>query len=159
MRRITDYLLVCSVICLAGCELASSFRTPAQEIYEKNAIPIGGKLSAASKRALERDYHQGPEWFCGFRKHDLRGDFKYEEGVIRRDPTAVLLVGDTYYVWYTKGSGKTHGFGTGDPSKKVFPWDLTEVWCATSKDGWDWKEQGLAVARGPAGAYDDSTLR
>lgn len=113
-------------------------------------------LSAASRRALH--YTLGPEWFCEFREHDLQGDFAYEEGVIRRDPSAVLLIGDTYYVWYTRGEGQTAGFDTGDPSQKVFPWDLTEVWYATSKDGWDWKEQGLAVGRGPAGAYDDRAV-
>jgi hypothetical protein len=158
MKHITCYLLSCLIIGMAGCESLSPSRKTKEEIYENNAIPIGGKLSAASKRAIERNYDQGPEWFCGFRKHDLKGDFKYEEGVIRRDPSAVILVDDTYYVWYTKGEGKTYGFGTGNPSKKVFPWDLTEVWYATSKDGWDWKEQGLAVGRGPQGAYDDRAV-
>lgn len=143
------------MISTAGCESPSSTQKTKEEIYENNAITIGGKLSAASKRAIERNYDQGPEWFCGFRKQYLKGDFQYEEGVIRRDPSAVILVGSTYYVWYTKGEGKAYGFGTGDPSKKVFPWDLTELWYATSKDGWDWKEQGLAVGRGPQGAYDD----
>jgi len=158
MKRITCYFLPRLLIGMAVCESPSSPQKIKEEVYENNAIPIRGKLSAASKHAIERNYDQGPEWFCGFRKHDLKGDFRYEEGVIRRDPSAVILVGDTYYVWYTKGKGKTYGFGTGDPSKKVFPWDLTEVWYATSKDGWDWKEQGLAVGRGPQGAYDDRAV-
>jgi hypothetical protein len=114
------------------------------------------KLSAASRRAL--NYARGPEWFCQFREYDLKGDFRYEEGVIRRDPSAVLLIGDTYYVWYTRGTGETAGFGSGDPSAKVFPWDLTDVWYATSKDGWTWEERGLAVGRGPQGAYDDRAV-
>lgn len=113
-------------------------------------------LSAASRRALQ--YTKGPEWFCQFKEHECTGDFAYEEGVIRRDPSAVILVGDTYYTWYTKGEGETAGFGTGDPNAKVFPWDLTEVWYATSKDGWSWQEQGLAVGRGPAGSYDDRAV-
>jgi len=158
MKHIALYVLLCLGIGMAGCTSPSATRKDKEEIYEKNAIPMNGKLSAASKRALERHYDQGPEWFCGFRTQDLKGDFRYEEGVIRRDPSAVLLVGDTYYVWYTKGEGKTYGFGTGDPSKKVFPWDLTEVWYATSKDGWEWKEQGPAVGRGPRGTYDDRAV-
>jgi hypothetical protein len=158
MKHKTLYFLLCFVVGMAGCKSPSTTPKIKEEVYEKNAIPIGGKLSTASRRALERHYEQGPEWFCGFRKQDLKGDFQYEEGVIRRDPSAVLLVGDTYYVWYTKGEGETYGFGTGDPSKKVFPWDLTEVWYATSKDGWEWKEQGLAVGRGPQGAYDDRAV-
>ncbi len=114
------------------------------------------KLSTASKRALT--YIKGPEWFAEFREADLLGDFSYEKGVIRRDPSAVHKIDDTYYVWYTKGVGETAGFGSGDPAKKVFPWDLTEVWYATSVDGWVWEEQGLAVGRGQAGAYDDRAV-
>ncbi|MEM7113164.1 MAG: glycosyl hydrolase [Chloroflexota bacterium] len=114
------------------------------------------KLSAASIRAL--DYTKGPEWFIQFREADLGGDFAYKCGVIRRDPSAVLDIDGSYYVWYTKGVGETAGFGSGDPKAKVFPWDLTEVWYATSKDGWEWKEQGLAVGRGEAGAYDDRAV-
>ena len=121
-----------------------------------NASANDRHLSAASKRAL--NYTRGPEWFCQFRVADVKGDFAYEEGVIRRDPSAVIRIADRFYVWYTKGEGETAGFGSGDPSKKVFPWDLTEVWYATSKDGWDWQEQGLAVGRGPAGAYDDRAV-
>jgi hypothetical protein len=108
-------------------------------------------LSAASRRALQ--YTRGPEWFCQFKVEDLQGDLQYQEGVIRRDPSAVLLIDGTYYAWYTRGEGETIGFGSGDPSKKIFPWDLTEVWYATSTDGWHWHEQGLAVGRDPAITY------
>ena len=119
-------------------------------------MPDSNYLSAASIRAL--NYTQGAEWFCQFREHDLGGDFKYEAGVIRRDPSAVIQVDGLYYVWYTKGEGETVGFGSNDPFQKVFPWDLTEVWFATSKDGWDWQEQGVAVGRGPAGTFDDRAV-
>ena len=145
------------LIVLTGCELSGSARIT-DDVYDRLAISNKDKLSAASKRAIQRNYDQGPEWYCEFRTSELKGDLKYEQGVIRRDPSSVILIDGIYYVYYTKGSGKTHGFGTGDPSLKVFPWDLTEVWYATSKDGWDWKEQGLAVGRGPAGAYDDRAV-
>ncbi|GIV80033.1 family 43 glycosylhydrolase [Litorilinea aerophila] len=114
------------------------------------------KLSAASKRALA--YTKGPEWFCEFKEYDLGGDLAYQEGVVRRDPSAVIQIDDTYYVWYTKSTGETAGFGSGDPSKKVFPWDLSEIWYATSQDGWTWREQGRAIGRGPAGAFDDRSV-
>ena len=140
-----------------GC-VASARPEPPPSAYEILALDKKHKLSAASKRALAGQYYQGPEWFCDFAYYDLKGDFRYEEGVIRRDPSAVLEINGTYYVWYTKGTGKTYGFGTGDPDKKVFPWDQTEVWYATSKDGWDWQEQGRAVGRGPAGTYDDRAV-
>jgi hypothetical protein len=113
-------------------------------------------LSAASKRAL--NYTRGPEWFCEFRESDLKGDFAYEEGVIRRDPSAVLRIDGTYFCWYTRGEGESEGFGTGDESNKVFPWDQCEVWYATSPDGVTWKEEGLAVARGEPGEYDDRSV-
>ena len=128
------------------------------EVYERNAIPNTEKLSAASKRALVRNYDQGPDWFAGFETHDLTGDFAYEEGVTRRDPSRVLSVNGKYYVYYSRATGETAGFGTGDPEAKVFPWDKTEVWYATSTDGWEWKEEGLAVGRGEAGSYDDRSV-
>ena len=113
-------------------------------------------LSAASKRAL--NYTLGPDWFCQFREQNVTGDLAYEEGVIRRDPSAVIAVDGTYYVWYTKGQGLTQGFGTGNPDAKVFPWDLTDVWYAISDDGWHWTEQGPAVERGSKGSYDDRAV-
>ena len=79
-------------------------------------------LSAASKRAL--NYTKGPEWFCYFRQQDVTGDLAYEPGIHRRDPTAVIRVNGVYHVWYSKSPGVSSGFGTGDPTKKVFPWDL-----------------------------------
>lgn len=127
-------------------------------VYDFLAIPKGGKLSAASKRALERNYAQTPEWFMEFKTMDLKGDFAFEEGVTRRDPSDIIKVDGLYYVYYSKATGETFGFGTGDPEKKVFPWDKTEVWYATSKDGWTWDEQGIAVGRGEAGAYDDRSV-
>ena len=128
------------------------------EVYERNAISNKNTLSAASKRALERNYDQGPEWYCEFTITDLKGDFAYEEGVTRRDPSAIITVDGTHYVYYSRATGETYGFGTGDPEKKVFPWDKTEVWYATSTDGQEWKEQGIAVARGAAGSFDDRSV-
>ncbi|MCM2679580.1 family 43 glycosylhydrolase [Echinimonas agarilytica] len=117
------------------------------------------KLSLASKRAIERGYDsKGPEWFIEFEVEDLKGDFEYEEGVIRRDPTAVIEVDGTYHCWYTKGEGETVGFNSSNPNDKVFPWDLTEVWHATSTDSMTWKEQGCAIAAGEPGSFDDRAV-
>ncbi len=137
---------------------ATEVRDYSDETLEFLAIPNNGNLSAASKRALERNYNQGPEWFCQCETYDLKGDFAYEEGVTRRDPSAVILVDGTYYVYYSRTTGATQGFHTGAPNAKVFPWDLTEVWYATSRDGWEWKEQGRAVGRGEPGAFDDRSV-
>ena len=118
--------------------------------------PTDRKLSLASQRAIERGYDQrSAAYFIEFKEEPLKGDFAYEEGVIRRDPTAVLRIDGVYHCWYTRGTGETKGFGTGDPDAKVFPWDKTEVWHGTSPDGWTWKEEGPAVQPGPEGNYDD----
>ncbi|MCF7364426.1 glycosyl hydrolase [Vibrio sp. A1-b2] len=116
------------------------------------------KLSLASLRAIERGYdRRGPEWLIEFDVQELKGDFAYQEGVIRRDPTAVIQVDDLYHCWYTKGEGETKGF-TGNPDDKVFPWDKTEVWHATSVDGITWEEQGAAIQVGKPGSYDDRAV-
>lgn len=116
-------------------------------------------LSLASQRALERGYDkQGPDWMVEFDVSPLKGDFAFQEGVIRRDPSSVLNVDGTFHCWYTKGEGETVGFGSENPNDKVFPWDLTEVWHATSTDGETWKEEGPAITRGEPGAFDDRAV-
>ena len=117
------------------------------------------KLSLASLRAIERGYDdKGPEWVFEFDVEPLGGDFAYEEGVIRRDPSAVIHEDGLYHCWYTRGEGETVGFGSDNPDDKVFPWDRTEVWHATSEDGYDWKERGPAVQPGEPGSYDDRAV-
>lgn len=103
------------------------------------------KLSAASLRAL--NYTKGPEWYCDFRSQALTGDLaEVKEGVVRRDPSSVILVDGLYHVWYSKSLGLTIGFDfsktSGNSEAKVFPWDLSEIWHATSEDGWHWIEEG-----------------
>lgn len=115
--------------------------------------------SLATKRALQRGYDEaGPEWMVEFNVAPLKGDFAFQHGVIRRDPSSVLSIEGEYHCWYTRGTGITKGFGSDNPNDKVFPWDLTEVWHATSKDGETWKEQGAAVKRGKPGAFDDRAV-
>lgn len=117
------------------------------------------KLSLASQRAIERGYDQkNSDWMTEFDVEPLTGDFAYEEGVIRRDPTSVIKVDGLYHCWYTKGTGETVGFGSDNPDDKVFPWDLTEVWHATSTDTLEWREEGLAIGRGSPGSYDDRAV-
>jgi hypothetical protein len=68
-----------------------------------------------------------------------------EEGVTRRDPSDVIRVGDTYYVWYTK---VVKGAGTG-----IFQYPSGysgDVFYATSTDGQKFEEQGIAVGKGMA---------
>lgn len=69
-----------------------------------------------------------------------------EKGVMRRDPSDVIKVGDLYYVWYSKGP-KSSGY------------DAT-VWFATSPDGHAWTEQGMAVGKGKPGSasFDEASV-
>ena len=63
---------------------------------------------------------------------------------MRRDPSCIIKVGELYYVWYTKGT-QNSGY------------DAT-IWYATSHDGHTWSERGEALARGPAGSWDEQSV-
>ncbi len=115
------------------------------------------KLSAASKRAMS--YTKGPAWFCDIVTKPITGDLAAREpGMVRRDPSAVIMVDDLYHVWYSKSTGTSMGFGSGDLNAKTFPWDYCAIWHATSRNGWHWEEHGLAVDRGEPGSYDDRSV-
>ncbi|MEM1120689.1 MAG: glycosyl hydrolase [Bacteroidota bacterium] len=129
-----------------------------KEDLDRLGITNPNHLSAASKRALAWPKELTNEWFGEFEVHDLKGDLAYEEGVVRRDPSALIKHDGKYFVWYTKSTGPTQGFAGDIANEKVFPWDRCDIWYATSKDGWTWKEEGLAVARGEKGAYDDRSV-
>jgi len=128
-----------------------------QEKIDHLGITNPDYLSAASKRALEWP-DIGNEWFVEFKEFDLKGDLAYEEGVVRRDPSALIKEDGRYFVWYSKSTGESQGFGGDIENDKVFPWDRCDIWYATSVDGWTWKEEGLAVPRGHAGSYDDRSV-
>ncbi|NNG11595.1 MAG: family 43 glycosylhydrolase [Arenibacter sp.] len=126
---------------------------------DKLGITDPNHLSAASKRALQWPTDLGNEWFIEFGPlQPLKGDLAYEEGVVRRDPSAMIRENGKYYVWYSKSTGPTQGFGGDIENDKVFPWDRCDIWYATSEDGWTWKEEGLAVPRGEKGEYDDRSV-
>ncbi|WP_075591142.1 family 43 glycosylhydrolase [Labilibacter marinus] len=124
---------------------------------------IPRKTSAATARW--RDYIETPKaynqtrfvknegWGLQFEQAKLKGDFAVDTTMIRRDPSAVIKVGKTYYTYYTRGTRYRPG-----GEEKFFPWDECDVWYATSKDGWKWKEHGPAVERGVKGAFDDASV-
>ncbi|MCP5116475.1 MAG: family 43 glycosylhydrolase, partial [bacterium] len=78
----------------------------------------------------------------GFRYQDA---IAHEPGVVRRDPSDVIRVGDRYYVWYTKVTRQDKDYPSGYNGS---------VWYASSPDGHRWEEQGLCVAPGPDDAWD-----
>ena len=66
----------------------------------------------------------------------------YEKGCTRRDPSDVIKVGDTYYVYYTKVYGRSPGY-----------WGT--LWFATSTDeGYTWKEEGEILGLGKKNTFD-----
>ena len=69
-----------------------------------------------------------------------------ESGVCRRDPSDVIRVKDTWYVWYTRVAAAAPLYPSGYHGT---------IWYATSTDGGHhWMEQGRALGTGPAGAFD-----
>ena len=111
-------------------------------------------------RALQRNYTNYPaprpeenELYSQFRYTELQG-FNYNGGngtISRRDPSKVIFFNGKYYVWYTHRSTSTPPQGP-DASNDTIPstdWDLSEIWYATSDDGFVWEEQGVAVPRPP----------
>jgi len=66
----------------------------------------------------------------------------YEKGCTRRDPSDIIKVGGTCYVYYTKIYGRSPGY-----------WGT--IWYATSNDdGYHWKEQGEILGVGKRGMFD-----
>lgn len=113
-----------------------------------------GPRRAESARWLpETDRHRGSD------KKEENGrrfprDFRYrvaigpQSGVTRRDPSDVIRVGGTYYVWYSKvrRGPDVWGYPSGYSA---------DVWYATSPNGIDWLEQGQALKKGGPGAWDE----
>ena len=119
--------------------------------------PAGHKLSAAVERLYDQwNPHEdrANELYSNFKYSRLKG-FSYENNTSRRDPSKVLKIGGTYYVWYThrQTAGPTAGAKNATDTIPSFDWDLAEIWYATSKDGFTWKEQGVAVKRAAKGKY------
>lgn len=111
-------------------------------------------LSAAMERIYSN--YQGPqpqdnELFSQFKYTEIKGfDYNNYDGTIsRRDPSKVLFHNGKYYMWYTYRHTATPPQGA-QKSNDTIPsadWDLAEIWYATSKDGFTWEEQGVAIKR------------
>ncbi|MEO1010067.1 MAG: glycoside hydrolase [Bacteroidota bacterium] len=118
------------------------------------------KPGMSISRALQRNYdaYLAPrpsenELYSQFKYTELRGfDYNGHDGTIsRRDPSKVIFVDGKYYVWYTYRDTSVPPKGA-KKSNDTIPssdWDLAEIWYATSKDGFTWEEQGVAVPRPP----------
>ncbi len=120
--------------------------------------------SLASKRLREmwdgedRTYTEN-EFYTTFAYSRLEG-LGPEEGVSRRDPSSVIKVGDTYYVWYTRTQKRDEPIDYDKNPKMLWTatWYPASIYYATSSDGQKWEEQGQAVGTGPEGSYDSRNV-
>ncbi|NQT17027.1 MAG: hypothetical protein HQ582_29995, partial [Planctomycetes bacterium] len=113
--------------------------------------PTDRPLSASWARMWDRwNPHEdrANELYSNFKYTPLKG-FSREPNVSRRDPTKVLKIDGTYYVWYTcrRTEAPPAGLGGATETVPATDWDLADVWYATSKDGFGWEERGPAVRR------------
>ncbi len=112
------------------------------------------ELSAASERndtAYAAPRPENNELFSQFKYTEMKGlDYNNHDGTItRRDPSKVIFTNEKYYVWYTYRNTPTPPLGP-EKCTDAIPardWDLSEIWYATSKDGFTWEEQGVAIRR------------
>ncbi|KAA1246325.1 family 43 glycosylhydrolase [Aquimarina sp. RZ0] len=91
-----------------------------------------------------------PAWDITFDRFNLEGDLAPNVTYTRRDPSSVLKVDGKYYVWYS--------YSLTDAPGKNAPWDLNDLYYASSSDGNYWEEHGSAVERGPVGSYDHRSV-
>lgn len=112
------------------------------------------KLSHAMERNYDAYMGIQPKYnelYTQFKYTELKGlDYSNHDGTItRRDPSKVIFENGKYYVWYTHRQTPTSPKGA-KLSTETIPssdWDLCDIWYATSKDGFTWEEQGVAVPR------------
>ena len=121
-----------------------------------------GPMSAATRRVydtygIRKD--QGSDFFSAFKYSRVTGIGK-QVGVTRRDPSKVVKVGNEYFVWYSRRqtAERWRGVEAATESRPAFAWDMADIWCASSRDGFEWHEEGPAVARGAAGSFDDRSV-
>ncbi|MBK1878950.1 family 43 glycosylhydrolase [Pelagicoccus mobilis] len=114
-------------------------------------------LSAATDRALNQfptPLNAENELYSQFRYTKIEGlDYAGGDGTVsRRDPSKVILENGKYYMWYTKRDTPVPPIGASRAAQATdtipaTDWDLADIFYATSKDGFTWEEQGLAVPR------------
>ncbi|ADV49763.1 glycoside hydrolase family 43 [Cellulophaga algicola DSM 14237] len=136
---------------LIACS-ASAQSFPYKLPKEKPSIPLS--------TSMERNYDgylapepKDNELYSQFKYTELKGlDYNNHDGTIsRRDPSKVIFENGKYYVWYTYRHTATPPKGAASATETIpsADWDLAEIWYATSKDGFTWKEQGVAIPRPP----------
>lgn len=156
------------MICLAATlTLAASFFTVAQDQVAHAETTKGFPFHIPDEKpnrplsaAMHRNYDgymanrpENNELYTQFKYTELQG-FDYNDGdgtISRRDPSKIIFENGKYYVWYTYRNTDTPPKGSKSSTDTIpsADWDLSEIWYATSEDGFTWQEQGVAVPRPP----------
>lgn len=150
-----SYQFLLALLFLAPCSAEEKQTFPYVLPAEKPDMP----LSSAMNRLYD-DYlapkPQDNELYSLFRYTKLEGfDYNGGDGTIsRRDPSKIIFENGKYYVWYTKRHTKEKPLGLRRAKEATdelasADWDLADIFYATSKDGFTWEEQGVAVPRPP----------
>ncbi len=148
---------------IGACQSCSEIKNQESVIQEyQDGFPHGNiprekphmPMSAAMNRVYDGSYtgleNVTNELFSRFKYTPLEGfDYHGHDGTVsRRDATKIIRFNGKYYVWYTHRQTAvppdTNGGNDTIPSRD---WDLSEIWYATSEDGFTWEEQGVAVPR------------
>ncbi|WP_347840282.1 hypothetical protein [uncultured Draconibacterium sp.] len=161
MKKIVPLLIACALFFIA-CNHKSEEKTVADQgsfPYTVTKETANIKMSPAMKRSFESYSAIHPrdnELYSQFKYTELKGlDYDNHDGTIsRRDPSKVIFENGKYYVWYTRRHTPVIPVGAknAQQANDTIPstdWDLAEIWYATSKDGFTWEEQGVAVPRPP----------
>ena len=97
-------------------------------------------------RSLSQDDIHPPELRPLTFRYQPAAGIGHEKGCTRRDPSDVIEVDGTWYVWYTKIYDQASGY-----------WGT--VWYAASEDsGLTWTERGEALGTGKEGAFDSQAV-
>jgi len=105
----------------------------AEVVVAKEREGVRWKIRGGAKTVTEEPPRMSTVRF----RFDKVAGIGAQAGVCRRDPSDVIEVGGTYYVWYSRTTG----------DRKLYPsgYNAT-VWFATSDDeGRTWTEQGEAI--------------
>ncbi|WP_298487776.1 family 43 glycosylhydrolase [uncultured Maribacter sp.] len=154
-------LAIVGALALVACQQGTKETETTEQPKNQGGFPFvlpkekpNRKMSAAMER-IYTDYEAPQpnhnELFSQFKYTELKGfDYNNHDGTIsRRDPSKIIFHNGKYYVWYTYRNTPTPPQGA-EKSTDVIPsadWDLAEIWYATSTDGFNWEEQGVAIKR------------
>jgi len=165
MKKLIFKTMVIALLCLsAACTSNKGERENKQKELTGtlDGYYDGKEVSASMRRYIEQWNQTEPtqnEFYSSFSYHGIKG-LEYEEGISRRDPSTIIKVEDTYYVYYTRSpkTARPVGYKKATKALPANTWDMCDIYYATSKDGKTWEEQGITAARGPEGEFDDRSV-